>query len=304
MKTYFLSSQPCALTINQAFFGVTDGFERFAELTLSDNLFIQFTPQNALPISFFLTEDIRFRAPAGVEVYFVKDGLALYAKDFPPTDFSLRPIAQEKDKNLLVTVFQQGTVQATFQTDSAFFTATLPPSFTHCNILFHVELVFLSSPTELHIFTREGKRVFAERIAEYQVEQDTLSVVLPLSDSLGRYARCTYRLDNNGCERTSFTLSQARAHNGSIEPTAVQTELLAFAFFQTALLGGDCSAFLEDSLRERAEDLRAFLGEFIAVTPTDNPLCCGLIKPVGERIFEARYFSVEMSDGKICDIQG
>lgn len=304
MKTYFLSSQPCALTINQAFFGVTDGFERFAELTLSDNLFIQFTPQNALPISFFLTENVRFTAPAGVEVYFVKDGIALYAKDFPPTDFSLHTIAQEKTGNLLVTVFRQGTVQATFQTDDCFFTATLSPSFTHCDIQFHAGLVFLASPTELYIFTVTGKRVFAERICEYAVNNDVLSVVLPLSDSLGRYAHCEYALTEQSCTRISFKLSQARAQNGSVEPKTVQTELLAFAFFQTVLLGGDFSAFLSDVLQEKSAELCAFLGDFVAVTPTDNPLCCGLIRPIGERIFETRYFTVELHDGKICDIKG
>ena len=206
--------------------------------------------------------------------------------------------------NLLVTVFRQGTVQATFQAVDFLFTATLPSSFNRCDIQFHAGLIFLASPTELYIFTSEGKRVFAERICEYEVNNDVLSVVLPLSDSLGRYAHCKYALTRQGCDRISFNLSQARAQNGSVEPKTVQTELLAFAFFQTVLIGGDCSAFLNDVLQEKSAELYAFLGDFVAVTPTENPLCCGLIRPIGERIFETRYFTVELHDGKICDIKG
>jgi hypothetical protein len=60
MKIYFLSSKPCILTVNGAFFGTVNGFERFAEVSLKDNLFLCFTPENALPVNFFLTENIRF----------------------------------------------------------------------------------------------------------------------------------------------------------------------------------------------------------------------------------------------------
>jgi hypothetical protein len=54
MKVYFLSSQPCILTLNGAYFGTTDTFERFLELSPKDNLFVEFTPENGLPIRFFL----------------------------------------------------------------------------------------------------------------------------------------------------------------------------------------------------------------------------------------------------------
>lgn len=304
MKIYFLSSQPCALSINQVFFGVTDRFERFADVVLSDNVFIQFAPQNALPISFFLTENIRFTAPDGVEVYFVKDGLVLYAKDFPPSDCVLKPITQARENDLLVTVFRQGHIQVSIQTPESFFTATLPPVFDDCKIEFHQGLIFIVAPTCLHIFNSQGTRIFAEDVLGFSVENDILSVTLPLSDSLGRVAHCQYALSATDCVRTGFSLSQARAHNGALDESAIQTELLAFAFFETVLIGGDYSAFLSEALQPKAESLRAFLGEFCAVTPTDNPLVCGLVKRIGERIFETAYFSVEISDGKICEIKG
>ena len=43
MKIYFLSSQPCMLSLNGVFYGVTDKFQRFADICLSDHIFAKFT---------------------------------------------------------------------------------------------------------------------------------------------------------------------------------------------------------------------------------------------------------------------
>jgi hypothetical protein len=82
MKVYFLSSTPCALRVNNLFFGTTNLFERFAELSLKDGLFIEFVPEGRQAISFFLTEQIRFTPPKGCEVYLLKDGLAIYCINY------------------------------------------------------------------------------------------------------------------------------------------------------------------------------------------------------------------------------
>ena len=96
MKIYFLSSRPCALTVGGAYFGVTDTFERFAELSLKDNLYAQFSPQGALPIGVFLTEKLRTEPPENCEVYLLKDGAAIYAKDFPPADFTSNTAVRDR----------------------------------------------------------------------------------------------------------------------------------------------------------------------------------------------------------------
>ena len=54
MKVYFLSAQPCILTLNGAYFGKTDTFERFIEVSAKDNVYAKFSPQNAGDIGFFI----------------------------------------------------------------------------------------------------------------------------------------------------------------------------------------------------------------------------------------------------------
>ena len=299
MKIYFLSSMPAALTVNGAYLGIVDGFERFAELALRDNLFIRFEPENALPIGFFLTEQIRFSPPENCEVYLLKDGIAIYARDFPPNDCTLKPITQKREGDCLATVFRQGEVQLALQTQHGAFTAPLPRSFADCELSFHEGLIFVHNENSLAIFTQNGDCVFLETIHSYRVEEQTLTAVLPLLDSLGRKAECTYTLSERGVERISFTLMQERSIHGN-----PREELLAYAFFESVLLGADYACFLHDELAEKAEEIKAFLGKFIAVTVTENPFVCGLVRPKAERLFEVAYYTVEISEGKITDIQG
>ena len=246
MKIYFLSSQPCSLTLNGAYFGLTDRFERFADIVLKDRVFVQFSPQNALPIGFFLTEDIRFHPPVGVEIYLLKDGIAVYARDFAPVDFSLKTHAQKRFDNLLVTLFTQGVTQISLESNHGFFVRPLSPTLSQAKIELFCGLVFIHTESELSIFTQTGDMLFHEQILGFSVENDQLFIRIPLSDSLRRVAECRYDLSETACVRTDFVLKQA---SGSAD--ACPDGLLCFAFFESVLLGADYTQFLSDELQTR-----------------------------------------------------
>lgn len=304
MKIYFLSARPCALTLNDTYFGITDTFERFAEISLKDRTFVRFAPEGALSIGFFLTENIRFTPPTGCEVYLLKDGIAIYAYDFPPADLTLRPITQKRNGELLATVFSQGNVQLSLQSPQGFFTATLPPTFAICEIEFHGGLLFLKSPNHLAVYTKAGERVFLESILSFTANETEFSVSLPLSDLFGRIADCTFSLSETGITRTAFSLKQARTVQGDLSPEQIKDELLPYAFFTSVLIGANCEEFLSDELAPKAEKIKGFLGDFIAVVPMQDTRVCGLVKKKGERIFEVAYFTVEVKNGRIFDVKG
>ncbi len=298
MKIYFLSSQPATLTLNEAYFGFTDTFERFAEISLKDNIFVRFSPQNALPISFFLTEDIRFTPPKGVEVYLLRDGIALYARDFPPSDFTLRPIAQLREKNTLATLVMQGHLQLLLQSPDGFFVATLPPAFENSTLSFHNHFLFLETPSALAIYNARAERVFMENILSYEERDGELNAVLPLSDRLQRTAKCSYLLSDTTCTRTQFTIQQAQLSENTAD------ELIPYAFFESVLIGANFEHLLCDDLLPQKDKLVQFLGNFESVILTEDANTCGLIRKKGERLFEASYFTVTLQNGKISDIRG
>ncbi len=297
MKIYFLSSQPCALTLNGVFFGVTDDFERFAELSLSDRIFVRFSPEGTLPLGFFLTEEIRSRPPAGCDVYLLKEGIAVYARDFPPADFSLRPVCQKREGERLATLYFQGKLQLSLQTPEGFFNANIPPSFASASLEFYRDFLLLRGENILGVYDLRCTPLLVEQIADFSFTEKGFDATLPLSDSLRRRAECSWELSEKGCVLQKYTLRQEE-ENAPIEG------LLAYAFFETVLLKGDYAALLCEEIRSEAEQIAAFLGEFTAVTLTKNPLECGLVRKKAEGLFVLDYFSVEIKAGKISDVKG
>ncbi len=304
MKVYFLSSIPCALTLNGAFFGVTDRFERFAELSLKDNVYALFSPENAQPSGCFLNENLRFSPPDGFELYLLPDGMALYARDFPPRDFTLKTLAQERKNNLLATLFLQGELHLSVEKGGNIALARVSREFACAQIRFIEDFICLTTPEKLALYTVDGECVFCENTREFRVENGVLTALLPLHDSLGREAECSYLLSPNGCERTKITLRQARTETGGTAREELARSLLPFAFFESVLLGLDYAQMLSPQLAEKANDIRAFLGDFVAVVPTKTANACGLVRKKGERLFDVVHFTVDVDEGKIVDIRG
>ena len=298
MKIYFLSSRPCALMLGGVFFGMTNRFERFAEIEPKDNVFAEFIPEGALPVGFFVTEKLRFSPPEHCEVYLLRDGIAVYARDFPPSDFSLKIVAQERFGANLVTVFRQGALQISLETPAGFSVSELPEAFGKCSLRYESGLFFLEGEGMLAAFSADGKCVFSERVSAYKIENGTLTATLPLSDSRGRSAECSWALTEEGCFQTAFRIRQEG------EAAKVQNELLPYAFFESVLIGANFSELLSDELKEKAEHIKAFLGDFSGVTLTKDPATCGLVHKKKERLYELRYFTVDVKDGKIADIRG
>ena len=298
MKIYFLSSRPCALTINGAYFGITDRFEKFADVAPKDNLFAEFLPEGALPIRFFINESLRFTPPDGCEVYLVKDGIAVYAKHFPPCDFALRPILQERFQGVLATLFRQGELQFSIERDGELFTATLPPTFTPKSIRLESGIFLIEGNGEIAVFDERAKLLLFERVLSYTLENGELNATLPLSDRLNRQAECVWKIENGSLERVSYVLRQS-SKNGD----DVLDDLLPFAFFESVLIGANFEEFLSDELQAKADSLREFLGDFRDVVLTPTPKEVGLVYQKAERLFEVRYFRVETENGKITDVQ-
>ena len=294
MKVYFLSSRPCQLTLNGIYFGTTDRFERFAELSLQDNVFACFTPEGAQPISFFINENICFTPPNGCEVYLLRDKIVLYAKHFPPIDFQLQILSQARFDDFLVTVFKQGEPQLHIQGANSFFNAYLPPSFSKCELTFQGGLLLLTNGETLCVYTQKAELLLCEQILSFSVNENELSARLPLNDSGNRFADCIWTLSKTACVQTRFAISDATA--------TIPDGMLAYAFFESVLIGANYEAMLSDELRPRKEELRAFLGDFISVAQTENPKQCILLRKKSERLFEGAYFTVETENGKITNV--
>ena len=294
MKIYFLSDKSCALRLGGVYFGQVDNFERFAHVHLSDRIFVEFIPENALPITFFLTDEILQKPPHGCDVYILRDALILHARRFPPNDFSLRVIHQIQGEDCVATLFSQGEISLSVQTQNSFFVAALPPSFECATLCFEQNFVFVKNEKQLAIFNKACKCLFMENVLSYSFQNGILSASLPLQESLGRTAERQYSLSETECIQTSCVLSAPQGKQC--------TKLLAFAFFESLLIGAGCEEFLCADMQSKIEDIRAFLGNYKAILPTDEENCCILFYQKAERLFEGKYFTLSIQNGKIFDI--
>lgn len=293
MKFYFLSSLPCALCINGAYFGKTDTFARHADVCAKDEVFVEFRPENALPISFFITENLPFSPPEKCDVYLLPDGIAIYANDFTPCDFTLQVLAQSHVHGGQATVFRQGGVQVCFEREKDTFIKALPPAFLPKTISAVGDCILLTSEEKLCALDLTGEILLFERYLSYEIDGDVLHAVLPLNDLLRREAKCVWRF-STGIRCEQFTLSQP--------DTADKTPLVAYAFFESVLLGEDYTQYLCDNLQEKAAQVKEFLGDFLSVLPMGDD--CGLVYQKAERLYEIKIFRVQLQDGRISEIQG
>ncbi|MBQ5926901.1 MAG: hypothetical protein IIX01_03140 [Clostridia bacterium] len=299
MKFYFLSSRPSILKIGGAYFGTVGTFEKFAEITPEDNLFAEFIPQNALPVGFFINDELRFHPPLGVEVYFLKNGVCIFVKDYPPADQTFSLIAQKRFSSLLVSVFRSGNIQAVFSFENQETVCPLEEEFSLSNVFLHENLVYIEGQNVLAVFTKNGNLLFKERFTEYRLFDGGMTVTTPLSDGLQTQIQQRFTLHENAVHRQEYTvLSRKEFQQELYEKT------IPYLFFQSVLLSLDFERFLSDSLKEKTQNIHEFLGEFVAVAFSDTEKEIALVRKKRERVFELSYYQVEMKDGKIVDIKG
>lgn len=307
MKVRFLSSVPCSLTVGGNYFGVTDRFPRYTDIQIKDNLFVCFSPQSALPLGVFLNEQLFFSPPDGIEVYLLKDGAAVFARDFPARSFSIRTIAQERFVDDLVTVYFQGSVFISLETSAGFFLHPLSSQYENALIKKRNELFFVEGRDALCIFNRRGEKLFDKEVSNYETEAGALKTVSILrlgstgereksNDENGVILREEFALTESGCfpVRNATTIQNASLFKGAFP---------AHDFFELFRHGANVLDFLTDDLKNDADTLRAFLGKFEYVFPCDDENECGVLRKRGERLYEAEYYRLEYRNDEISDVK-
>ena len=285
MQVIFLAEKECMLTVNGAYFGVVDGFERRAELNTEDGLFCELRCAGYLPISFRFDEAFLFSPPPKVELYFFKGGVAVRCRDFVKDDPTLSVLWRETVCGVPLTLCMQGRLQLRFGETG---TADLPEGFETCKPYPLGEEILLEGETCFAVFSREGElKLLSEgKISE---RDGTLKAEIPFFDSMGHTAVIERRGD-----RLLSCVIRSR-----FEPSA---RTFALALFESVLIGADVSPFLAENLQSKASSLKNFLGKFTSVVPTGDDAVTGLVYPRKPRVFDVRYFRVTLENGKISNI--
>ncbi len=290
MRVCFLAEMPSILSINGAHLGQVDGFERSAELTPSDDLFCELSPfGDYLPVRFRFDENFLLSPPPQIRLYFTENAVAVYACGFLHADGAMRVLWQKRLDGALLTLFMQGKLQLSLETETGFHLIGLPDCLADSTAASRDDGFLLSSEGAFALISREGEILVLSEGKVLSSEQ-TLKAEIPFRDCLGHTALCEWKAG----KLVSCAIRSA------FPPTAAT---YALALCESALIGADCTSFLSPALEGKAGSLKEYLGDFCSVVMTDEPDRVGLVYERKERIFDVRYFRVEFTDGKISNLR-
>ncbi len=301
MRVYFLSARTCALKVNGAFLGYTDGAARFLELSPRDRSFCELIPADGdfLPISFALCESVAAAPPRGVKLCFLPDGIALFADKFLCADAALRPIAAERLPFGSLTVFAQAGVRYAFEGEAGTKTGELGERFSACRISSFPHFALLEGRGALCALDETGAPFFCGRADKWTADPETgeVRVTAPLKDFCGRTAEYAF-----AC-RDGTPVPQGR----TLSPERPLPERFALCRLLQALLSDEterAKELLTGDLAASLPALRDYFGNFAAVFPLPfAPFAAGTACPKQENVYVLKGYAATMREGKIGNIE-
>ena len=304
MRVYFLSCIPAILKLNGMYIGTIDGFERHVELDPSDRIFAEIVPdENLQGINFFLDEKFFKEPPAFCDLYGMEGDFLIYIREYAPKNGKIEVLYQTRFCGNLVTLFAQGGLYLSVE-GAQYTLEPLPLSFRQFTaeerILAGKEVLAISNGRHLILINDRGKIIF-KSVADRFECADTLKIIAGFETCTCAQAECEYSYDGEDLNRISAKTKELRPP---------ERDILHFAFFEAVLTCSDFQNYLDDGLKERATDLKSYLGEFVAVTvPPEkfylvhgNIDAVGLVYPKSKNLYDVKYYAVDIAGDKITNI--
>ncbi len=288
MRVFFLSEIPCALSVAGSHVGLVDGFERSVELDPSDELYCSLAPVGEyLPVGFVFNEKFLFDPPPQVKLYHAREFVAVYVCNFLHSDPSLRVIRQERIGSALLTLVRQGKLQLYFDFGTVKI-IDLPELLSDGVFEKTSEGFLLRGSRGFALISAEGELLLCQEGTVISTE-GCLKAEISFHDSMGHTAICEWT-------EGKLTACSIRSANPPQENT------FALAFFECVLIGADPAQFLTEELSSRAGVLKEYLGDFCSVVLTAEREKVGLVYERKPRVYDVRYFRIQLKDKKICNI--
>lgn len=305
MRLYFLSERTAALKLDGAYMGIIDKFERYVDADKGAKILAEVLPDGEyLPVNFFIDDKFFTDPPDFCDVYLTEGDATIYISRYAPRAQKLEVIAQTTFCGGQYTLFLNGGgVYVNSQKDGCNL-YPLPQSFSKAE--FREETVgaypalILAGDGCIAVFSENGKRVFYNP-AESFMCGERLTVTVNFNTCAGCKAVCEFAYDGEKMTLEKSVTTEYMPPNESI---------LHFAFFECVLTRGDFKRYLSDELKESADGIFGFLGEFTDVTVPygrfyekhGDMRAAGLVYPVSSNLFNVKYYAVDMKDGKITNV--
>ncbi len=300
MRVYFLSAEPAALRLDGQYAGTADMFERYAELDLKKGALAELLPRSGRgPLCFFVDEGFFLSPHPFCSTYTSEIERAIYVGGYPERQCEISVIAQKQAAGALITVFRFGEVYAAAEGGRRTL-KKLDERFAEAEIeavdIGGCEYAAVRGRNALALFRGENLACFCG-CDDASFGKELAVTVRPETCTRATVTE-TYSFDGE-----KFLPSHTETRGSDAPPHAA-----AVAFFESVLYGGS-KRYLCEELKDRADHLKEYLGPFMAAVPPTEAAeagygenAVGLVYPKGGGMFEVRYFTAEIADGKVTNV--
>lgn len=256
-----------------------------------DNILCEFIPADGefLPVSFIIGENLS--PPNGIKIYILRNAVAVYAENFIRSDGSMKLLSQKKYPDCTVSVFVQGRVQASIETRSDIYTSSLPDCFFKSGIERINDCIIIRSDEAVAVMNTEGKLLLSTKARDVNTGE-TLSAVIPFADSMLHFAECEWECSSSLKPINYVIKSRLQPKDG----------LLIYAVTESLLIGAQIKDFVSESLYEKRDKLKKFLGNYLSVVYITDDVA-GLCYEIKKNVFRVDYYTADLKDGKIDNIR-
>ena len=247
--------------------------------------------------------------PKNVSVTDLKGGYFLrFTK--PENNSEFKILAQAKFQDANITAFTENGCKISLETQTGFFAETL--GFLPVSVQFsrgegaNSGLIFALFDCEdkkiLNVYrTHEPALLLSDTVDEFNISAAGFSVKENLSDLAKHTGLSDYAFDGKTIKEISRKVFSGDKYSREKLPE----RLIPYAFTEEFLCGGDFTFYLADNIKENADKLKGYFGDFLGVMPP--PIFrkydeIGLIYKISERKYSVDYFTFEMAGGKITNI--
>ncbi|MBQ7373991.1 MAG: hypothetical protein IJW64_05470 [Clostridia bacterium] len=270
MLYYLLCATPCAVKLNGDYVGTAGQNFSFLEF---DEGFLEFLPldQTFFPTSLFINKNTTSNTQ-NTKIIDLYGGFLLIPQFFKKLSSDFKLIEKRifpLSNPVTVSCYNHGGVKLYLSNETDFFIDGLP--FCPEKIVFescaykgreYIVAVCVAKKSLILGYCVSGKitPVFKNLCDGYGFENNCITTLENKNDLLGHSISSKWGFEE-GVKLLNFTISTKRS------PFSIPEKLVPYAFFEEILIDGDPSVFLSPKLKEKAKDLREFLGNFEKVLP-------------------------------------
>ncbi len=313
MYFYFFCDFPAVIKFQGVIFGTVDHSVKFCNLEEPYPL-TEICPLMGSGTNFAFYPDGEFlnNPPKNAYITDLKGGYFIrFLKTDNNCEFSI--INQTKFRDATITVFTENGCKVSLETPTGFFAETLAftpdyAEFTHGEGL-NSDLIFAAmggaDKKILNVYgIKEHALLLSTVIDDFSITPAGFTCTERLKDI------AKHEISREYCysQSDSVIKEQSRKVRSSenFDREKLSERLIPYAFTEEFLCGGDFEFYLAENVKENADKLGGFFGEFIGITPPPifrNSDEIGFIYKLTERKYSVEYFTFELSEHKITNIK-